>query len=155
MRSEVVHAYLAQHCFFLLLLQVLVGITNATATSKKIKIKTPAGIREIQVHKLWTKVYSQKGLTAMGITQILSWCLSYSHCPGATQIFVLVLKLQSLLLLLSSYCMNALQKFWLIILVLSFDSVGIFALGCFTPWHAPWLGMCHHTLTPLRKQGPH
>ena len=29
------------------------------------KKKTPAYIREIQVHKLWTKVYSQKGLTAM------------------------------------------------------------------------------------------
>ena len=27
--------------------------------------KTPACIREIHVHKLWTKVYSQKGLTAM------------------------------------------------------------------------------------------
>ena len=27
--------------------------------------KTLACIREIQVHKLWTKVYSQKGLTAM------------------------------------------------------------------------------------------
>ena len=27
--------------------------------------KTPACIREIQVHKLWTKVYSQQGLTAM------------------------------------------------------------------------------------------
>ena len=29
------------------------------------KQKTPACIREIQVHKLLTKVYSQKGLTAM------------------------------------------------------------------------------------------
>ena len=29
------------------------------------KQKSPACIREIQVHKLWTKVYSQKGLTAM------------------------------------------------------------------------------------------
>ena len=29
------------------------------------KQKTPAYIREIQVHKLWTKVYSQQGLTAM------------------------------------------------------------------------------------------
>ena len=29
------------------------------------KQKTPAFIREIQVHKLWTKVYSPKGLTAM------------------------------------------------------------------------------------------
>ena len=31
------------------------------------KQKTPACIREIQVHKLWTKVYSQQGLTAMYI----------------------------------------------------------------------------------------
>ena len=31
------------------------------------KNKRPlACIREIQVHKLWTRVYSQKGLTAMG-----------------------------------------------------------------------------------------
>ena len=29
------------------------------------KQKTLACIREIQVHELWTKVYSQKGLTAM------------------------------------------------------------------------------------------
>ena len=29
------------------------------------KQKTPVCIREIQVHKLWTKVYSQKGLTTM------------------------------------------------------------------------------------------
>ena len=29
------------------------------------KQKTPACVREIQVHKLWTKVYSQNGLTAM------------------------------------------------------------------------------------------
>ena len=29
------------------------------------KQKAPACIREIQVHKFWTKVYSQKGLTAM------------------------------------------------------------------------------------------
>ena len=29
------------------------------------KPKAPACIREIEVHKLWTKVYSQEGLTAM------------------------------------------------------------------------------------------
>ena len=63
MRPEVVHAYLAQHCFFLLLPQVPVGIQNAAAASKR--TKTLACTREIQVHKLWTKVYSQKGLTAM------------------------------------------------------------------------------------------
>ena len=38
------------------------GIQNAAATSKK--QKTPACIRGIQVHKLWTKVYPQKGLAA-------------------------------------------------------------------------------------------
>ena len=43
---------------------MLVGIQNAVAASEK-KQKTPACIREIQVYKLWTKVYSQKGLTAM------------------------------------------------------------------------------------------
>ena len=32
------------------------------------KQKTPACIREIQVHKLWTKVYSQQELTAMHYT---------------------------------------------------------------------------------------
>ena len=40
-----------------------VGIQNAAATSKK--QKTLACIREIKVHKHWTKVYSQKGLMAM------------------------------------------------------------------------------------------
>ena len=44
---------------------MLVGIQNAAATSKK--TKNPACIREIQVRKLGTKVYSQKGLTAMGV----------------------------------------------------------------------------------------
>ena len=34
------------------------------------KQKTPTCIREIQVHKLWTKVYSQQGLTAMLLTII-------------------------------------------------------------------------------------
>ena len=53
------YAYLVQHCFFLPLPQGLVGIRNAFATSKK--PKTPACIREIQVRKLWSKVYSQKG----------------------------------------------------------------------------------------------
>ena len=37
MRSEVAHAYLAQHSFFLPLPQVLVGIQNASATTKKTK----------------------------------------------------------------------------------------------------------------------
>ena len=49
--------------------------------------KTPACIRQIQVHKLWTKVYSQKGLTAarvlyhavLGVVQrmvlaLTQWC---------------------------------------------------------------------------------
>ena len=34
------------------------------------KRKTLACIREIQVHKFWTKVYSQKGLTAMSMIYI-------------------------------------------------------------------------------------
>ena len=57
--------YFAHHCFFLplLMLHMPVGIQTAAATSKI--TKDPACIREIQVHKLWTKVYSQKGLTAM------------------------------------------------------------------------------------------
>ena len=68
MRFEDVHAYLAQHCFFFPLPHVSVGIQNVAAISKnKLKKdppkKTPACIREIQVHKLWTKVYSQNGLT--------------------------------------------------------------------------------------------
>ena len=37
------------------------------------KQKTPACIREIQVHKLRTKVYSLKGLTAMGTAASSSW----------------------------------------------------------------------------------
>ena len=35
------------------------------------KQKTLACIREIQVHKLWTKVYSQKGSTAMDTTSTI------------------------------------------------------------------------------------
>ena len=62
-RFEVVHAYLARHCFFLPLPHVPIGIQNAAGTSEK--TKDTACIREIQVHKLWTKVYSQQGLTAM------------------------------------------------------------------------------------------
>ena len=58
------HVYLAQECFFLPVPHMLVGIQNAAATSEK-KQKTLACIREIQGHKHWTKVYSQKGLTAM------------------------------------------------------------------------------------------
>ena len=34
------------------------------------KQKTLASIREIQVHKHWTKVYSRKGLTAMNNNHI-------------------------------------------------------------------------------------
>ena len=49
------HVYLAQH--------VPVGIQNGLPPTKK--LKALACIREIQVHKLWTNVYSQKGLTAM------------------------------------------------------------------------------------------
>ena len=67
MKFEVSHVYLAQHCFFLPLPHVPVGIQNAAATSKKIKEPGLHGVagNAIQVHKLWTKVYSQKGLTAM------------------------------------------------------------------------------------------
>ena len=36
-RFEVVHVYFAQHCFFLPLPHVLVGIHNAAATSEKTK----------------------------------------------------------------------------------------------------------------------
>ena len=43
------------------------------------KQKTPAWIREIQVHKLWTKVYSQKGLTAMHFfSSYLGFCPKHS-----------------------------------------------------------------------------
>ena len=73
--TEVTHVYFSQHCYFLPLPHVPVGIQNAAATGEKIQ-KTPACIREIQVHKLWTKVYSQKGLTAMGL-----WTLSCHFAP--------------------------------------------------------------------------
>ena len=66
-RLEIVPVYSAQQCFFLPLPHVLVGIQNAAAVSEKQKTKTKtACIREIQIHKLWTKVYSRKGLTDMG-----------------------------------------------------------------------------------------
>ena len=75
MRFEVVHVYFAQHCFFIPLPHVLVGIQNAAATSKKQQQqKKTACIREIQVRKLWTKVYSQKWLTAIGVAH--SWCVT-------------------------------------------------------------------------------
>ena len=45
------------------------------------KQKTLACIREIQVHKLWTKVYSQKGLTAMGLC-LVCLCLLMSSASG-------------------------------------------------------------------------
>ena len=52
----------------------------------KTTTKDPGSIREIQVHKLWTKVYSQNGLTAMHYTlqstiqpdYILAMCHFYS-----------------------------------------------------------------------------
>ena len=69
-RLEIVHVYSAQHCFFLPLPHVLVGILNAAATRLVKKQKTLACIREIQVHKLWTKVYSQKELTAMRVLKL-------------------------------------------------------------------------------------
>ena len=40
------------------------------------KQKTPAYIREIQVYKCWTKVYSRKGLTAMLPHRMGSYTLS-------------------------------------------------------------------------------
>jgi len=63
MRFEVAHVYFAQHCIFLPLPHVLVRIQNAAATSGK--TKDPSLYKGNTVHKLWTKVYSQKGLTAM------------------------------------------------------------------------------------------
>ena len=39
---------------------------NSKCCCHQHKNKTPACIREIQVYKLWTKVYSQKGLTLEG-----------------------------------------------------------------------------------------
>ena len=69
------HVYFMQLCFFLPLPHVLVGIQNAAATSGK--IKTSACIREIQVHKLWTKAYSQKGVNLLhALTQL---CLVSLH----------------------------------------------------------------------------
>jgi len=62
-RFEVVHTYLAQHCFFLPLPHMPVEFKMLLPPAKK--QKTLACIKEIQVHKHWTKVYSQKGLTAM------------------------------------------------------------------------------------------
>ena len=52
-RFEVMHAYLAQHCFFLPL-----PVKMLPPPVKK--QKTPACRREIQAHKLWTTVYFQK-----------------------------------------------------------------------------------------------
>ena len=53
-----------------------VGIQNAAATSEK--QKTLASIREIQVHKHWTKVYFQKRLTAMYMVGVIQLRLASS-----------------------------------------------------------------------------
>ena len=56
------------------------------------KQKTLVCIREIQVHKLWTKVYSQSGLTAMikwkAMTMTISYFVQVLYCP--VQISVLL-----------------------------------------------------------------
>ena len=52
------HVYLAQH--------VPVGIQNGLPPMKR--PKAPACIKEVQVHKLWTKVYSPKGVDSYVIT---------------------------------------------------------------------------------------
>ena len=44
--------------------------------------KQKACIREIQVHKLWTKVYSQKGLTAMRIEHSVCPAYLLERTPG-------------------------------------------------------------------------
>jgi len=68
MRFEVMHMYLAQHCFFIPLPLMSVEFKMLLPPAKK--QKTLACIREIQVHKHWTKFYSQKGLTAMGVALV-------------------------------------------------------------------------------------
>ena len=59
MRFEVVHAYLVQHCFFLPLPHVPVGIQNVAATSKKTKDpglhkgNTPKMDWQLWSHSIW------------------------------------------------------------------------------------------------------
>ena len=48
------------------------------------KQKTLACIREIQVNKLWTKVYSRKGLTAMWMIRLINKCTYESVCLSDT-----------------------------------------------------------------------
>ena len=59
------HASFAQYCFFPPLPLVPVGIQN-TAGCHQLKNKRPGCIREMQVNKLGTEVYSPKELSAMG-----------------------------------------------------------------------------------------
>ena len=59
------------------------------------KQKTPACIREIQVHKLWTNVYSQQGLTAMVVCVCV--CLCVCVCVRVTLSGWLLLLLPSLM----------------------------------------------------------
>ena len=49
------------------------------------KQKTPACIREIQVHRLWTKVYSPRGLTSVSFTEpAKNWSFkTVDSYPGA------------------------------------------------------------------------
>ena len=69
-RFEVIDVCLAQHCFFFPLPHVPLEFKILLPPAKKQKIL--ACIREIQVHKHWTEVYSQKVLTAMILNAILN-----------------------------------------------------------------------------------
>ena len=73
-------------CVFCTTLLLPSTATHASWNSKchchqRKKQKTPAYIREIQVYRLWTKAYSQKGLTAMqaNLHKWLSQSMSLSH----------------------------------------------------------------------------
>ena len=93
-RFEVVHVYLAQHCFFFPLPHVPLEFKMLLPPVKKQKILTC--IREIQVHKHWTKVYSQKVLTAMILNAILnvhgiSDCLFGYRCLSVCFFFFMLL----------------------------------------------------------------
>ena len=70
------HVYLTQHCFFLHCHTCQLEFKLPLPPAKK--QKNLACIREIQVHKLWTKVYSQMGLTAMW-SNMVRGCMVYTE----------------------------------------------------------------------------
>ena len=69
--------YSAKHCFFFPLPHMSLEFKMMLPPAKK--QKAPACIRERRVNEHWTKVYSQKGLTAMKVVQLTGGAVCWHH----------------------------------------------------------------------------